>query len=41
VANQLPFIYENIIGAFFSDEMYDSIRSTIEEEYERFMFRLL
>lgn len=40
VKNQLPFIYENVIGKFFEGEMYDSIIETIEIEYEKFMSKL-
>ena len=37
---QLPWIYENVIGAFFEGEMYDGIISTIEEEWEKFLSKL-
>ena len=40
VKEQLPFIYENVIGAFFKGEIYDSIISTIENDYERFFDKL-
>lgn len=36
VKNQLPFIYTEVIGAFFKDEIYDNIIETIEKEYEKF-----
>ena len=41
VLNQMPFIYENVIGAFFEDEMYDNIVDTIEEEYKKFFSKLV
>lgn len=40
VANQLPFIYENVLGAFFDGEMLNGIIETIESEFERFMIKL-
>jgi len=40
IREQLPFIYENVIGKFFEGEIYDSIINTIEKEYERFMAKL-
>jgi hypothetical protein len=40
VKEQLPYIYENVIGAFFEGEMYDNIIATIEEEYEKFLVKL-
>lgn len=40
VANQLPFIYENVIGAFYEGEIYSNIIETIEEAYEKFMAKL-
>jgi hypothetical protein len=40
VKNQLPYIYENVIGVYFKDEMFDGIIDTIEQEYEKFMTKL-
>jgi len=40
VAEQLPWIYENVIGAFYEGEMYDNIVETIEQDYQNFMERL-
>ena len=40
VKNQLPYIYENVIGAFFEGDIYDGIIENIENEYERFMVKL-
>jgi len=41
VLEQMPFIYENVIGAFFEEEMYDNIIETIEEEYKKFFSKLV
>lgn len=40
IKEQMPFIYTEIIGAFFEGEMYESIVNTIEENYEKFFMRL-
>ena len=40
IKNQLPYIYENIIGKFFEGEIYDNIIRTIEEEYKKFFSKL-
>ena len=40
VKDQLPWIYENVIGAYFEGDMYTSIINTIEEEWEGFLSRL-
>lgn len=40
IKEQMPFIYTEVIGAFFEGEMYDSIVNTIEENFERFFVRL-
>lgn len=40
VASQLPWIYENVIGAFFTGQIFDNIITTIEEEYEKFLNKL-
>ena len=40
IREQLPFIYENIVGKFFEGEMYDGIIDTIEEEYKKFLSKL-
>ena len=37
VKEQLPFIYENVIGAFYTGSKYDSIIQTIEEDWEKFL----
>lgn len=41
VANQLPWIYTNIIGAYFTDDIYNNIVETIEEEYKKFLSKLV
>ena len=40
IKNQLPFIYENVVGKFFKDTQYDDIIDTIEQEYLRFLIKL-
>jgi hypothetical protein len=40
VKEQLPFIYENVIGAFFDDEMYSNIVDDIENEFEKILSKL-
>lgn len=40
VREQLPWIYENVIGAFFKDEIYDGIINTIENEFKKFLSKL-
>lgn len=37
IREQLPWIYENVIGAFFEGPIYDGILETIEEEYKKFL----
>lgn len=41
VNNQLPWIYTNLLGAFFTDEILNNIIETIEEEYEKFLTKLI
>ena len=41
VREQMPFIYTNVIGAYFKDEMYDNIIENIESEFERFFDKLI
>lgn len=41
VAEQLPWIYENVIGAYFEGDMYSSIINTIEEEWHKFLDKLI
>lgn len=40
VAEQLPFIYEEVIGKFYKDKIYDNIIKTIEEDYQNFLNKL-
>lgn len=40
IANQLPFIYSNILGAYFDVDMLNSIIETIEEEFKRMLAKL-
>lgn len=40
VREQLPWIYSNVIGAFFEGQIYDNIIDTIEEEYKKFLAKL-
>jgi hypothetical protein len=40
VKEQIPFIYENVIGAYFEGEIYDNIITTIEADFERFFDKL-
>lgn len=40
IREQLPYIYENVLGKFFEGEIYDGIIETIEEEYKKFLAKL-
>lgn len=40
IANQLPFIYANILGAYFDLDTLNSIISTIEEEFRNMLKKL-
>jgi len=40
ISNQLPWIYENIVGKFYEGEKYDFIIDNIEEEYKKFLSKL-
>lgn len=40
VKEQMPFIYTNVIGAFFEGEIYNSIIGNIESDFERFFDKL-
>ena len=40
IREQLPYIYENVIGAFYEGEIYDGILGTIEEEFKKFLSKL-
>lgn len=40
IAEQLPYIYENVLGAYFEGEMLTSIINTIEEEFKYLLSKL-
>lgn len=40
IREQLPWVYENVIGAFYKNEKYDGIIYTIEKEFEKFLSKL-
>lgn len=40
VAKQLPYIYENVLGAFFEGNILKGIIETIEQEYEKFLSKI-
>lgn len=40
IKEQLPFIYSQIIGAFYSGEIYNSIIENIEKEFEKILTKL-
>lgn len=40
IREQLPFIYENVIGVYFKGDMYDGIIQTIEEDFKKFLSKL-
>lgn len=40
IREQLPWIYENVIGKFFEGDIYNGIIDTIEDEYKKFLSKL-
>lgn len=40
IKSQLPWIYANVIGAFYDGDIYTGIIETIEIEYEKFLAKL-
>jgi len=40
VAEQMPFIYSEILGKYFQGEIYDNIIETIEQDFANFLRRL-
>lgn len=40
IKEQLPWIYSDVLGAYFEGEILNGIIDTIEQEFERFMQRL-
>ena len=40
IREQLPFVYTEVIGAYFEGDIYNGIIDTIEEEYMKFLSKL-
>jgi hypothetical protein len=40
IREQLPYIYENVLGKYFEGEMLNGIIETIEDEYKKFLAKL-
>jgi hypothetical protein len=40
IAEQLPYIYENVLGAYFEGDILNSIVNTIEEEFKKMLSKL-
>lgn len=40
IKEQLPYIYENVIGAFYENEIKNDIIDTIEQEFEKVLTKL-
>ena len=40
IREQLPWIYTNVIGKFFEDDIYNGIIETIEKDYQKFFRKL-
>lgn len=40
IKNQIPYIYENVIKAFYKDEQANDIIDNIEQEFEKFFTKL-
>ncbi len=40
IKEQLPFIYSDVLGKYFSGEILDGIIETIEKDYEKFFKKL-
>jgi hypothetical protein len=40
IREQLPWIYEEVLGSYFEGEMLDGIIETIEEEFKKFLAKL-
>jgi hypothetical protein len=41
ISEQLPFLYSEVVGAFFEGAIYDNIISNIENDYKSFLNRLV
>lgn len=40
IKNQMPFVYEKVIGMMYEGDVYDGIVDTIEEDYSSFFSKL-
>jgi hypothetical protein len=40
IREQLPWIYENVVGVYYKGDMYNGIIETIEEGYKKFLSKL-
>ena len=40
IREQLPWIYSDVLGTYFEDEMLDGIIETIEDEFKKFLSKL-
>lgn len=40
IREQLPWIYENVIGVYFDGDIYNGIIQTIEDEFKKFLSKL-
>jgi hypothetical protein len=40
IREQLPYIYENVLGKYFEGEILNGIIDTIEEEFKKFLSKL-
>lgn len=40
VKEQLPYIYENVVGKYYKGEIYDAIIANIENDYQKFFDKL-
>ena len=40
IKEQLPWIYENVIGKMYEGERYDQIIQSVEDEFEKFLSKL-
>ena len=40
IREQLPYIYENVLGKYFEGEILNGIIETIEDEYKKFLAKL-
>ena len=40
IREQLPWIYSDVLGAYFEGDILNGIIDTIEEEYKKFLSKL-